>query len=115
MNDRERLLAESIAGHDGGPFARIAAAHARRRRMLRRSAVTGAGALALAAGFLSFHAPPAASPPASVQNVSRAQAVEILSDEELLRELRGLPVLVLRDASGITGVVFLEPAPGTRL
>ncbi len=93
------LFHENWAGGPVSDFARIAAAHARRRRRLRQSlvaasAVTGFAALIAVA---LFHRPPVA--PIAVPPRA-APAYEIISDDELLAHLRDRPLLVLRKENG---------------
>lgn len=120
---RTRLVAEAF--HDdwaSGPasaFARSAAAHVRRRRALRRALLAGgAGALLLAAILAGNRDRPAASvnlaakpsreitaPPALLSVVS--PAFEIISDDELMQQLRDRPVLVLPRPNGTREFVLL--------
>lgn len=118
MNNKERLLAETLADEDGARFAQAAAAHARRRRAIRQMGLAAATlALVLVAGVLLAPKPPSKTVTGIVQRgpFSRAN-VEIISDQELLAQLKDEPVLLLKDGSGITGVVFLtEKETGTKL
>lgn len=103
MNRKERLLAETLGG-DGEHFARLAAARARRRRAARHAGLAASLAIALVAMVLTR--PPQSIPPLAAVPTP---LLEIISDQELLTQLEGEPVLLLRDHTGITGVVFLTP------
>ena len=118
-----RLIAEAFhddwASGQASAFARAAAAHARRRRALRRSLlVSGAVAVVLAALLavsrertpesVEFAAKPfrtITSPPALLSVVS--PAFEIISDEELMQQLRDRPVLILPQPNGTREFVLL--------
>jgi hypothetical protein len=112
MNNKERLLTETFADEAGARFAQLAAAQARRRRALRQTGLAAATlALALVAGLL-FSPRPRLDPAVGIAKsrmFSRAN-VEIISDQELLAQLKDQPILVLKDRTGITGVVFLSAA-----
>jgi hypothetical protein len=119
MNDRNdrqaKLLAETF--HDAwetGPaaeFAREAAAAARRRHVARRS-LRAAGALALiaAAVFFSQQKPrPSPLPRTETQkSVTQGRGYEIMSDEELLTQVRDQPLLVVKKADGTRQIIALE-------
>lgn len=112
MNKREQLLADTLGGNEGADFARFAAARVRRRRMIRQlGAGVGAACLLAAVAFVSRPQPVA--PRAEVVIAPPTPAVEIMSDQELLAQLKGQPVLILKDDNRITGVVFLDT--GTKL
>jgi hypothetical protein len=115
-DNRTRLLAETLEGEwTAGPaatMARRAAAHARRRRTIRRaSVVLTSGALIATLLMVSRRAPaPVAPLPA---RVAMAPAVaplgyEIISDEELLATLRDRPLLVLPQENGAKKIVVLD-------
>lgn len=109
MNNKERLLTETLADGDGARFARAAAAYARRRRVMRHTGLAVA-TLAIAVAVGVQLAPTSASAPATgiVERGPFGRAnVEIISDQELLAQLKDQPVLVLKGRTGITGVVFL--------
>lgn len=128
---RTHLVAETF--HDDwatGPasaMARRAAAHARRRRLVKQLALPGAAALAIALAGLVFFtnrvnnavsSPIASAPPLPVSPLPAPTApvllskvaipFEIISDEELFAELRGRPVLELPQEHGARRVVVLS-------
>lgn len=109
MNKREHLIAATLGDGDGEAAARTAARHARRRRTVKQAGLAGGLACALAALFVLNRPPETQITPAPVATVPAVPApvVEIISDQELLAQLRDQPVLVLKDQTGITGVVFL--------
>src|SRR3954463_3980842 len=91
----ERWMTGAASG-----FARAAAAHARRRRAGRHIAVgTSGAALLMAAAFFGLRTlkpGPVLSPPARAEiGPKRAPLYEIISDEQLMVELRGRPLLIL--------------------
>ena len=113
-NDRNaRLLAESF--HDdwatGGAaqFACAAAAHARRRRRLRQALATGGGVAAIAiVGFFASHRPGAMPPTiAAAPSLAQPRGYEIISDDQLLAQLRDRSVLVVRKENGSREIVLL--------
>ncbi|MDO8542722.1 MAG: hypothetical protein Q7S40_19955 [Opitutaceae bacterium] len=115
-----KLLAELF--HDNwsaGPaadYARAAAAIARRRRQLRRTLAAGASAAAVAALWMAVSSPRQAIPtqlPAAPQPVTRGY--EIISDEELLGQLRDRPVLVVRKPNGTREITLLDAAAANAL
>lgn len=106
MNKREHLIAATLGDGDGEAAARTAARHARHRRTVKQAGLAGGLACALAALFVLSRPPETQIAPAPVATVP-APVVEIISDQELLAQLRDQPVLVLKDQTGITGVVFL--------
>jgi hypothetical protein len=110
-DDRTRLLAEMLHGDwTSGPaaeMARRAAAHARLRRTVRRSAVA-AGVVAAIAVTLFFSPRRPALAPASVVTTAAKPAYEIISDEELLATLRDRPLLVLPQENGTKKIVLLD-------
>jgi hypothetical protein len=109
--ENERLIAETFQGNwSDGPaahFARIAAAHARRRRR-QRATLVGVSAAAVAAGISlvtlqrsrSAIRSPEATPAA-------ARSYEIISDAELLAELRDRSVVMVRQPSGAREFVLV--------
>jgi hypothetical protein len=113
MNSRRDRETRLLAGvfHDewmeGVPanFARLAAAHARRRRRLRVLALGSASltvATALALAFFSAHA----NRPAPAPRPAKGYA--IISDDQLLSELRDRPLLVVKKENGTREFVLLE-------
>jgi hypothetical protein len=107
MNKREHLLAETLGVDEGASFALVAAARARRRRMGKQAARAAGVSCAVAAALLILIRPPAAHPPPATLVHSPAPILEIISDQELLAQLKDQPVLILKDRTGITGIVFL--------
>ena len=109
-NRNEKLLAELF--HDdwsAGPaaaFARRAAAHARGRHRLRSLAAAGTtAAFALLFAFALTRRPaptPTLSPP-----VKSVAAYEIISDAEMLAQLRDQPLLVVQKPDGAKEFVLL--------
>src|SRR5687768_14739777 len=102
MNSRDRkddrLLADTFHENweSGVPaqFARAAAAHARNRRR-RRHALGSITAIAAVVVFV-FHdksqpSPPLAPAPSTAANVAATRGYEIISDAELLAQLRDRP------------------------
>ena len=90
-------------------FARAAAAHARGRRRIRRTLSTaGVGTVLTVAAFVTLRSTPptlpshAANPPATA-----APGYEIISDEQLLAQLRDRPILVVRAENGSREIVVL--------
>lgn len=113
MNNRDHLLADTLAEGNGGAFARAAAARVRRQRRLRRAAVAAGMLLVAGAGWHALQRP---APRPSLAAVTPAPRLEIMSDQELLTALRGQPVLFLKSDARITGVVFVsENAPEKKL
>lgn len=119
--DRDaKLLAELF--HDDwteGPaagYARKAAAAARRRRQLPRALLGGAAATAAGAAAFWLAMPSSRQPlPAAAPAIAPpiARAFEIISDDELLVELRDRPVLVVTKADGTREITLLDPAPAS--
>lgn len=107
MNKKERLITETFGDGHGQSFARAAAAHARRRHAVRQLSVAAAAAAAAIAVLIAIQRP--AIEPQSAA-IASAPAYEIISDDELLANLRDQPVLILKDHTGITGVIFLADA-----
>ena len=108
MNKRERekenMLAEAFHGDwatgPTGNFAQRAALTARRRHSyFRMLGAAGAAAGIAAAVLLSFRHPTAV--PQETAGPSETSPVyEIISDDELLSQLKDRPLLVLRDKNG---------------
>jgi hypothetical protein len=110
--DRDtRLLAEAFhAEWATGPaaaFARTAAAAARRRRALRHT--FGATAAAIAIGAFTFLATrhPTVQPSAE-KSAALKRGYEIISDDELLAQLRDRPLLVVTKENGEKEFVLLD-------
>jgi hypothetical protein len=110
---RTKLLADTVHGDWlEGPvadFARQAAAHARRRRRLRRTAqAAGVIACFIAGGLaLYFRVPPPSHRHTTLQE-SKTRAYEIISDDELLAQLHDRPLLALKKENGTHEFVFLD-------
>jgi hypothetical protein len=111
VNKREQLLADALGENRGADFARLAAARVRRRRTTRQVGVIAGAACVVAAAFI-FRPQPVA-PHSEIRTTGPAPALEIMSDQDLLVQLKDQPVLILRDDNRITGVVFLDA--GTKL
>jgi hypothetical protein len=111
MTDHDDLLAETLGDGDGANFARRAAAHTRRRRTVSKLALAGVAATAVVVAVLGFLRPSPESP-VSVKAVQ--STVEIISDEELLAELKNESVLILKNGTGISGIVFLADSGHSR-
>jgi hypothetical protein len=118
MNDdkknRAKLLAETF--HDnweaGQPaaFAREAAAVARRRHFARRSLrAAGTAAFVAIAAFVLLRRPvtqpPALAEPA--KHFAPSRGYEILSDEELLAQVRDQALLAVRNPNGTRQIVVI--------
>lgn len=129
-DQRARLLAETFhedwAAGPAAAFARAAAGRARARRRLRTTA-SAAGVAALLAVFAFVLNPSRApaplaaprvaanraepAPPASVKHpepASTARGYEIISDEQLLAQLRDRPLLVVQRPNGSRQITLLE-------
>lgn len=104
MNKKEHLLRDTLGETGGEAFARAAAAAIRRRHVLRRTSLAAIAVAVLTT--LSFIRPDIRPTPAP-QPVAKAPAFEIMSDQDLLAQLQDRPVLILRNQSRITEVVFL--------
>jgi hypothetical protein len=114
MNKREHLLTETLVPGDGEAFARRAAAHARHRRLAKQAGLAAGLTCVLAAALMMLPPPRAVqSSPIAVTPVPAAPTLEIMSDQELLAQLKDQSVLVLKDQTGITGVIFLADAAPT--
>lgn len=111
MNKREQLLADALGENRGEDFARVAAARVRRQRVARQLGAAAGVACLLAAAF-TFRPQPAV-PQNDMAVAAPSPTLEIISDQELLAQLKDQPVLILKDDNRITGVVFLDA--GTKL
>jgi hypothetical protein len=102
MNKKERLLTDMLTNGEGETFALAAAARARRRQAGKKLGL-GAGmtAAAFALWFAARPLKPVVRPPAT-------PAYEIISDAELLTQLKDQPVLLVKEHERITGVLFLS-------
>lgn len=111
-HDQEKLLAETFHGDwSSGPaaaFAQRAAREARRSRNL-RSALTFSAAAAGVAIALFFTSRPLSPPlPSSNAIVKTGPAFEIISDDELIAQLKDRPLLVQSRPDGSREIVLLE-------
>jgi hypothetical protein len=115
-----KLLAETFhgdwSGGVAGRFALRAAAHARRQRTLRRAlAVAGASAVVAVVAFFTRSEPPAVRAPitraSELKQTAPARGYEVISDEELLSQLRDRPLLVVKTQTGGKQFVLLETTP----
>jgi hypothetical protein len=122
MNDpsdpKARLLAETFHGDwsEGVPasFARAAARVARRRASARHAlGASLVAVLMLAAAFAFFRRSASPARPevqamaAAAQAGAPASGYEILSDDELLAQVRDRPLLAVRRADGTREIVVL--------
>lgn len=107
MNDFSKrdddLIAAAFHGDwnegDAARFARVAAAHARRRRLHRRILVgAGAASVIVATVLLALHSPttPVSRPSPAVS----PKGYEIISDAELLAQIRDRSVVMVRTPDG---------------
>ena len=109
-HNRAKLLADTLQGEWAtGPAAAMAqraAAHARNRRALKRAslALTAAAAIAGAVLVGSRTRLPVAAPPAPAAQLG----YEIISDDELLAQLKDRPLLVLPQENGTKKIVLLD-------
>ena len=109
----EKLLAETFhddwAEGSAATFALQAAALARRRRRFRHAVVASSVVASMAAALLvSLHRRPVPAPaPMAPLSAAPAPAYEIISDEELLAQLRDRPLLVLNKQDGGREFVLL--------
>lgn len=108
MNDREQLVTDTLDHREGEAFARIAAAHARRRRAMKQA---GLATSLIVATLLVFTRQPPQSVPVIADTtpaIPPKPVFEILSDQELIAQFKGQPVMFLKDGASITGIVFLD-------
>ena len=109
MNKKDQLLTDMLTNGEGDSFALAAAAHARRRQAAKKLGLgAGTTAAALALWFAARPLKPVAGPAAAA-----IPAYEIISDAELLAQLKDQPVLLVKEHERITSVVFLS-APAER-
>jgi hypothetical protein len=122
MNDRpdhdSRLIADSVHGNwnEGPPaeFARTAAAHARRHRRTRRTVLASTAAAAtLAVAFVLFPTRPRPVPalPVTTPQANIARGYEVISDAQLLAELRDRSVVMVRHRNGRSDFVLVGDKP----
>jgi hypothetical protein len=105
-------LPDDWASGPAAPFARAAAATARRHRRTRALlSAAGATALIAVASFVGIRSHHLATPISEErQLVARAQpAYEIISDEELLTQLPELAMLIESDGRGGKRYTLLQP------
>jgi hypothetical protein len=102
-NQKEHLIADTFTGESGEEFALLAAAHVRRRSTVRRAAF--AAVLIVAISMTIVVTRQARTVPVTV--LPPALSFEVISDDELVAQLKDQPVLLLKDGSGIREVVFL--------
>ena len=114
MNDprdpRTKLLAETLHGDwaDGpaAAMARRAATHARRRRALKRASLSLAVAATVGVAIFTGNQ---VQRPVTPRPVPVAQlGYEIISDDELMAQLKDRPLLVLPQANGSKKFVVLD-------
>lgn len=115
-DDHTKLLAETL--HDdwvGGPAARFAtqaAAHARGRRRAKMAVWAAGSATVLALAVFASLRRPAPTPSETPAVARRAPETtkpgyEIISDDELLTQLRDRPLLALKNNDGTREFVML--------
>lgn len=112
MNKKEKLIADTLG--NGEQAALAAAAHARRHRATKHAGLV-AGLVAAVVVILFVARQPIAQPSIAVTQSTAKPVFEIISDQELLAQLKDQPILVLKDRTGITGIVFLADKARTRL
>jgi hypothetical protein len=117
MNNRNdqhaKLLAETFQGDwetgQSAAFARVAAKAVRRRQLARSSLRVGGAIVAIGAAMFVAREKslpsPRIQPP---QAVAQDRGYEIISDEELLAQVRDRPLLALKKANGTREIVVLE-------
>jgi hypothetical protein len=111
-----KLLAETFHGdwESGQPaaFARVAANAARRRHLARRSLQAACAAtitaIAVVIALTRPSAPPLPSSARAPVAQQKSHGYEIISDEELLAQVRDRPLLALKKANGTREIVVLE-------
>ena len=103
MNDKEQLLADTFDANEGIQFSRHAAAYARRRRTMRRTSITVGLVVSVIACFFTIHR---SSPPPPMINAA-TPVLEIITDQELMAQFEGQPVVYVKDTTGITQVIIL--------
>lgn len=121
---KTELLAETFhPDWEHGPaaeFARRAASVARRRRIVRHRLLAGGSLALLAAVFFvsqeKLKSPATgagkAAPRVAQAPETPARAYEVISDDELLAELRDRPVLVVKTPAGTRNIIVLASNAG---
>lgn len=116
-DQNDRMIAEAFHGEwSEGASAKfaLAAARAARRRMVRRRSVVGAAAalgMAAALAFAFRHLRLESNAPEVLEafhSAEPARAYEIISDQELLAELKDRPLLAVQNRDGGTEFLLLE-------
>ena len=111
-DQESKLLAETFHGDwEAGrtsELARRAAASARRHRRARRTLAASTAAALIALGLWLAQRAPRAALPASPEKTVVARGYEIISDEELLAQLRDRALLAVRKENGAREFVLLQ-------
>ena len=123
MNDPRdhdsRLIADALNDDwdKGAPaqFARAAAAHARKRRRTKQAVLAStASAGVVVAAFVMLTSPsrtPAISTPVASHQAKAVRGYEIISDAQLLAELRDRSVVMVRQGNGRNDFVLVGQDP----
>lgn len=110
--ERSKLVADAFhedwASGPASALAQRAAAYARRRRRMRRTVATLGATGAIAAAVLITFIQSSRTRVAPPVSATPRPAYEIISDEQLLSELRDRPLLVLPQKNGAREIVLLE-------
>ena len=111
--EREKMLAEAFHGEWSAGLAagmaRRAAAVARRRHAGRRALFATGTAAGIAAALILSLRHPAVMPRENPAAENSTPAYEIISDDELLAQLKDQPLLVIRGENGAREFVLLDP------
>ena len=102
------LFHDDWAAGQASGFARAAAARARRLRRLQRALLSAGAVTAISAVLLFGGVRRSAPMVAKVSVPKRVLAYEIISDDELIAQLRDRPLLVLPKENGTREFVLLE-------